>query len=200
MALIVLLGPLALGGLPDPAWGQDAPLFTRSFDGVPIPLDSPYLRIVPLEQINSDNDDQRQLDAGGGPDSLPADLPPRFTDITTTPSTTGMTAGMAYFGQFVDHDLTLTRTVMDSFLVEPFVLSYGLVAGDFQNRRTPGFDLDSLYRIHPFNYPSMPGTLGPWDASNLRFRLLLGNNGALDFFRGPGGQAIIGDGRNDENA
>ena len=199
LALLLVAGPLGLRlGV---AHAQDAPLFDppRPFDGVPIPANSPVLRIVPLKQINAEDDGERQLDVGGGPDSRPANLPPRFTDETTTPTTTGMTTGTAYFAQFVDHDLTLTRTVMDDHLLFPFVFAYGLVDGSFQNRRTPGFDLDPLYRISPFEYPSSPGNLGPWDASNLRFRRLRGDNNALDFFRGPVGQAIIGDGRNDEN-
>ena len=37
----------------------DAPLFTRPFDGVPVPAKEPLLRIVPLERINFENDDQR---------------------------------------------------------------------------------------------------------------------------------------------
>ena len=202
MRLAAVLAVLGAGVLAAPLPAQDAPLFDPPrpfFDGVPVPANSPFLRIVPVEQINSDDDDQRQLDAGGGPDSLPAALPPRFTEVSTTPSTTGMTVGGAYLGQFVDHDLTLTRIVMDEYLVEPFVFAFGLVGGAFENKRTAGFDLDSLYRISPFEYPSTPQTLGPWDASNLRFRMLPTKTGALDFFRGPGGQAIIGDERNDEN-
>lgn len=176
---------------------QDAPLFTRPFDGVPVPALELFLRIVPLEQINFENDDERQLDVGGGPDSLPAALPPRFTDDRTMRSTTGMTAGGSYFGQFVAHDLTLTRLRFDELLIEPFVFRYHETEGSFQNKRTPGFDLDPLYRISPLEYPSTPENLGPWDLSNLRFRFSINRSGALDFIRGGSGIAIIGDPRND---
>ncbi|MHC4427186.1 MAG: hypothetical protein ACYS0D_01090, partial [Planctomycetota bacterium] len=107
------------GSIQPGASAQDAPLFTRPFDGVPTPREAPFTRIVPPEQINSDDDDLRHLDAGGGPDSLPPHLPPRFTDRKTTPATTGMTAGGAFFGQFIDHDLTDTRLRFDELLMEP---------------------------------------------------------------------------------
>ncbi len=92
------------------AGGTDAPVFARPFDGVPVATNSRLLRIVPLERINFEDDEQRCLNVGGGLHSLPARLPPRFIDEQTTPSTSGMTVGGAYFGQFVAHDLTLSRS------------------------------------------------------------------------------------------
>ncbi|MCA9289952.1 MAG: hypothetical protein KDA25_02420 [Phycisphaerales bacterium] len=190
--------PLLLAGLLAPsASAQDAPLFTRPFNGVPVPKEDKFLRIVPETAFDASDDHLRHLDPGGGPDALPANLPPRFTDATGIPGTTGMPVGAAFLAQFIDHDLDLTRERFDTFLIEPFVRNYVLIEGFFQNRRTPGFDLDPVYRIHPLDYPSDPNTIGPWDLSNLRFRLFMLPDGSADFFRGPGGLAIIGDARND---
>jgi hypothetical protein len=198
--LVTLAAVAAVGGSIQPgASAQDAPLFTRPFDGVPTPREAPFTRIVPPEQINSDDDDLRHLDAGGGPDSLPPHLPPRFTDRKTTPATTGMTAGGAFFGQFIDHDLTDTRLRFDELLMEPFVFRYFETPEGFQNRRVPGFDLDSLYRLSPLDFPSTPDNLGPWDLSNLRFRFGFTKAGNLDFIRFSTGEALIGDVRNDQN-
>ena len=179
------------------AMANDAPLFFRPFEGVPIEREMPFKRIVPEALIDASDDDLRQLDPGGGPNALPPLLPPRFEESETTPSTSGMKAGHAFLAQFLDHDLDLTRERNDEFLIPPFVRAYLPILGEFQNRRTPGLDLDPLYRIHPLDYPSDPDTIGPWDLSNLRFRILVAEDGSADFFRGPGGLAIIGDARND---
>jgi hypothetical protein len=191
----------ALGALVCPAApGQDAPLYFRPFTGVPIGSEENFIRIVPEEFIDSGNDASRSLDPGGGPDSLPPDLPARFAERTTTPSTGGMTAGGAFFGQFIDHDLTLSRVRFDEVLIEPFVFRLLEEKGAFRNRRTPGLDLDSVYRINPLEFPSQPGSMGPWDLSNLRFRFDTNSLGGLDFIRSPNnGMALIGDSRNDEN-
>ncbi len=188
MTSVALATPIVLA--------NDAPLFTRPFNGVPLDTDNAFIRIVPAELIDSTNDDQRHLDAGGGERFLPPNLPARFTDQTTTPSPTGMTAGGATLGQFVDHDLTKTRLQFNELLFPPFVFRYLELFNGFQNRRTPGLDLDTVYRPSPLDWPSQDGVLGPWDASNLRFRFGTNKIGGLDFFR-DGEQAIIGDPRND---
>ena len=176
---------------------NDAPLFTRPFNGVPIDVEFAFIQIVPDELIDSTDDDQRHLDAGGGPRFDPPNLPARFTDPSTTPSPTGMTAGGATLGQFVDHDLTRTRLRFDLILFPPFVFRYLELFDGFRNRRTPGFDLDPVYRLHPLDWPSKDGQLGPWDASNLRFRFGTNEIGGRDYLRVGKGEALIGDVRND---
>ncbi len=189
MTSVALATPIVLA--------NDAPLFTRPFTGVPLDTDHAFIQIVPAELIDSTDDDQRHLDAGGGERFDPPNLPARFTDRTTTPSPTGMTAGGATFGQFVDHDLTKTRLRFDEILFPPFVFRYLELFNGFQNRRTPGLDLDPVYRLNPIDWPSQDGVLGPWDASNLRFRFGTNEIGGRDFLRQETGEALIGDSRND---
>jgi hypothetical protein len=193
-ALVAVAG--AIGAT---ASGQDAPLFTRPFSGVPVDAEEAFGRIVDEQRIGWQDDHLRALDPGAGPAGRPPALGPSFTDQTTTSSTTGMTVGNAYFGQFVSHDVTLTRLRFDEVLVEPFVFRVLEIGGEFINRRTPGLDLDCVYRISPLEFPSQPGSLGPWDLSNLRFRFGTNEHGRPDFIRGPSGIALIGDSRNDEN-
>ena len=133
-----------------------------------------------------------------------------------TASDSVIPAGYTYFGQFVDHDVTLDiSSTLDTFTD----------ANTISNMRTPALDLDSLYGggpgLHPFLY-DFP-TTGP--ATAIRFQL--GTN-TLNGAGGPGGPAgsagmvqqtnfdlprfhnplnpplssntaIIGDPRNDEN-
>ena len=193
----VVIGSAAVCALSPQTGAGDAPLFARPFEGVPARTHAPLLRIVPLERINFENDDQRQLDIGAGPHNPPACLPPRFTDERTTPSTSGMPVGGAYFGQFVAHDLTLMRLQFNERIREPFVFRAGEIDGHLVNLRTSGFDLDSVYRISPLEYPSTPESLGPWDSSNLRFRFGTNRKGAVDFVYGKNDKALIGDARND---
>ncbi len=99
-------------------------------------------------------------------------------------------AGYTYFGQFVDHDLTLDDRAND--LVTPTPPS-ALVNG-----RTPQLDLDSVYGKGPSDSPSL------YESDGLHMKvgaLLTGSNdvGARDLPRGTNGQALIGDPRNDEN-
>lgn len=100
-------------------------------------------------------------------------------------------AGYTYFGQFIDHDLTLD---VDS------KLDFAQDARKLTNYRTPNFDLDSLYG----DGPAVDAFL--YDPQTLKF--LLGQNldadpaiGASNFDlpRSSAGIAIIGDPRNDEN-
>ena len=91
-------------------------------------------------------------------------------------------AGYTYFGQFVDHDLTLD---VDSSM------SKDQDAKTLTNYRTPNLDLDSIYGKGPAIDAFM------YDADGLRF--IIGNNNIADLPRTLGGTAIIGDPRNDEN-
>lgn len=101
-----------------------------------------------------------------------------------------ISAGYTYFGQFIDHDLTLDDRPND--LTTPTEVS-ALV-----NLRTPQLDLDSLYGQGPTKSPSLYNA----DAMHLLTgKLLTGSNdkGSMDLPRTANGQAIIGDPRNDEN-
>ncbi len=102
--------------------------------------------------------------------------------------------GMVFFGQFVDHDITLdASTTFDSVVDNP---------GEVANVRTPTLDLDCIYGLGPEAQPYLfeqGGTFGG-------VKLLTGvdNPGQAglrdsDLLRSPNGRAIIGDPRNDEN-
>ncbi|HEX6681568.1 MAG TPA: peroxidase family protein, partial [Candidatus Limnocylindrales bacterium] len=96
----------------------------------------------------------------------------------------GVTSGFTYFGQFLDHDLTLDTSPPPTGPVDPTTLA---------NARTFAFDLDSVYG------GGLDGNPELYDAAG-RFRLATPNvNGVVDYVRRPDGSAIITDGRNDEN-
>lgn len=90
-------------------------------------------------------------------------------------------AGYTYFGQFVDHDLTLDTT---SSFAHPKAAA--------SNLRTPALDLDCVYGSGPQDQPYLYAADGA--------TLLIDPTGN-DLMRQPlNGRAIIGDKRNDENS
>jgi hypothetical protein len=182
---------LIVASIAGAATAQDAPLFERPFDGVPVAAGESFTSIIPGVAPRGT---VRALD----PDNLPS----RYSETTTVPGDRGITAGFAFLGQFVDHDLTLSLEAETEFLLPPFVKSLEEDdSGNFTNLRTPGFDLDSVYGEGPFHGES--AAEGWYDLNTgvgLRFRFGTGPSGALDFLRDPvTDRAYIGDERNDEN-
>lgn len=95
-------------------------------------------------------------------------------------------AGMTFFGQFVDHDITLDATSAIGSVMDP---------RNIRNIRTPNLDLDCVYgdgpEASPHLYTEVDGHEG---------FLLFGNEASpLDLARNCKGTALIGDPRNDEN-
>ncbi|MEM8723941.1 MAG: heme peroxidase family protein [Pseudomonadota bacterium] len=108
--------------------------------------------------------------------------------------TNSVPVGMVFFGQFVDHDITLdASTTFDSVIDNP---------GEIANVRTPTLDLDCIYGLGPEAQPYLYEQGGPFGG----VKLLTGadnpgQNGENDhdLLRSPNDRAIIGDPRNDEN-
>lgn len=108
-------------------------------------------------------------------------------------------AGMAFFGQFIDHDLTLEVT---SDLGQTFD---GQVES-IQNFRTPRLDLDCVYgsgrEVTPHFYHEADEN-DPSKAGKMIFGRVAGEGddtaNPLDLQRNREGRALIGDPRNDEN-
>ena len=100
-------------------------------------------------------------------------------------------AGYTYFGQFVDHDLTLDITPLSQSDVDPERL---------HNFRTPRLDLDCVYGRGPGDQPY----LYELDEGGFTGKLLKGidipGTSVHDLPRNSQGRALIGDMRNDENA
>lgn len=100
--------------------------------------------------------------------------------------------GHVFFGQFVDHDITLDLTS-----------SLGAVVTDeLPNFRTPTLDLDCVYGPGPDDGAFMYVQGGPFGGSKLMTGADVdaGNVAvANDLMRAFNGRAIIGDHRNDEN-
>jgi hypothetical protein len=111
------------------------------------------------------------------------------------PDNPNMTAGVTFFGQFIDHDLTLDpRSPLDE-------ISHPRQTTNF---RTAAFDLDSVYGNGPQESPQL--YLREGDMIKLRVDVLPGSEavsrkGAVryDLPRDGNSQAIVGDSRNDEN-
>jgi hypothetical protein len=97
----------------------------------------------------------------------------------------GLLSGFTYFGQFLDHDLTLDTSAPPTAFVDPTTLV---------NSRTFSLDLDSVYGDGPTGSPEL------YEADHLHFRVQSPNpNGVLDLPRNPDGSAILVEHRNDEN-
>ena len=129
----------------------------------------------------------KALGAPGGPMDVGDDLASGPLNLILNPGANRdnptHTAGMTFVGQFIDHDLTLDAT---SPLATPTRPEATI------NRRSPAFDLDSVYGSGPFGDPLL------YEAD--RMRLKVGARGAFeDVPRLPDGTALIGDSRNDEN-
>jgi hypothetical protein len=111
------------------------------------------------------------------------------------PDNPNMTAGVTFFGQFLDHDVTLDPRSPLLERSNPRTTT---------NFRTAAFDLDSVYGGGPGESPEL------YDVSSgdikLRVEPLPGSDlvsrlGALrfDLPRDPNNNAVVGDARNDEN-
>lgn len=111
------------------------------------------------------------------------------------PDNPNMTAGVTFFGQFIDHDLTLA---LKAPLLEP------TQPRRTTNFRTAEFDLDSVYGKGPDGSPELYDTT----TGEIKFKVeaipgseTVSRKGAVryDLPRDPNNVAIIGDSRNDEN-
>lgn len=108
--------------------------------------------------------------------------------------TDSVPVGMVFFGQFVDHDITLdASTTFDSVVDDP---------GEIANVRTPTLDLDCIYGLGPEAQPYLYVQGGAFGGAKLLTGADNAGQGGIaasDLLRSPNGRAIIGDPRNDEN-
>ena len=89
----------------------------------------------------------------------------------------GVPSGFTYFGQFIDHDLTLDTSPSPSEPVDPTTLA---------NSRTFRLDLDSLYGGGPLVSPQL------YTPDGQRFLVQEPNeNGVRDLPRNPNGTAVL---------
>lgn len=166
--------------------------FTRMFPGLP-----------PFAPATDDARDQAKKlgEKGGVLDALDLLSDPIQSILNPAvfsphnPDNPNMTAGVTFFGQFLDHDVTLD---LKSPLQEPSD------PRRTTNFRTAAFDLDSLYGDGPQESPEL------YDASSgdAKFRVdvipgseKVSRKGAVryDLPRDENNNAVIGDSRNDEN-
>lgn len=97
-----------------------------------------------------------------------------------------MLSVFTYFGQFLDHDLTLDTTASPTKPVNISTLP--------RNGRTMKFDLDSVYGNGPEGSPQL------YQPDGKHFKVQTPNpNGVIDLPRNPDGSAILVEARNDEN-
>ena len=118
-------------------------------------------------------------------------------------------AGFTYLGQFIDHDITLDLTSIGEKEADPHAT---------QNFRTPALDLDAIYGLGPDGSRALyardpahfetnpPRFAGKQPGPKFEIGVTIGGGpGDIedvfpnDLPRSPGGFAIIGDHRNDEN-
>ena len=103
---------------------------------------------------------------------------------TISPSDGPAEAGMTFFAQFVDHDITLDATSAIGKHIDP---------RSIRNVRTPNLDLDNIYGSGPDANPHL------YSEKHDGFVLFGRQANSLDLARNARGTALIGDPRNDEN-
>ena len=158
------------GAIPGGGFGR----FGRMFDFFARPIPDNVLRVIATAMIKPDKSKP-----------INADEP---TDENPT-----IPAGYTYFGQFVDHDISLDPTPLST-------KANDLAA--MQDFRSPALDLDCVYGRGPDDQPYMYS-----DGLHLRIGKPLTSGaphgGSFDVLRldtgGPSHPAILGDKRNDEN-
>lgn len=118
-------------------------------------------------------------------DQLAASLAGAMTDTPAddTAHDSAIPSGYTFFGQFIDHDLTLDQGSILGSTVDPATVD---------DIRTPLFDLDCVYGLGPEGSPDI------YDGNTGRLRIDH-HDGADDLPRDAQGLALIGDPRNDEN-
>ncbi len=134
-------------------------------------------RLAPANPLvwSGDNDDLVAIF-----DALMADM--LVTDTLEGPAD----AGMTFFGQFLDHDVTLDASSAIGTVADP---------RNIRNIRTPNLDLDCVYGDGPEASPHLYTNVG----GHHGFMLFGRQNSPLDLARNCKGTALIGDPRNDEN-
>ena len=98
--------------------------------------------------------------------------------------TSAVPAGMTFFGQMVDHDITLDATSEIGKKIDPSTVT---------NLRTPSLDLDCVYGNGPEASPHL------YSHDRPGFLLFGTKDNPNDLPRNSHGTALIGDPRNDEN-
>lgn len=167
-------------------------VFSRMFPGLP-----PYA--PPTDEAR---EQAKKLGAKGGVIDASDILTDPAQSITNpdvfsphNPDNPNMTAGVTFFGQFLDHDLTLALKASLLEQTHPRRTT---------NFRTAEFDLDSVYGDGPERSPELYET----SSGDIKFRVepipgseQVSRRGAVryDLPRDPSNNAIIGDSRNDEN-
>lgn len=106
-------------------------------------------------------------------------------DPNNPPENLNEPSAFTYLGQFADHDLTLDLVPQPTSPIDPTTIP---------NNRTFAFDLDSVFGRGPAQDPQF------YAADGQHLCIQAPNpNGVPDVCRNANGQAIIPDGRNDEN-
>jgi hypothetical protein len=113
-------------------------------------------------------------------------------------------AGFTFFGQFIDHDLTLTAVAQDGDAADFNEFRKELPLSALRNVRTAELELDSVFGRGPEGKDDAGKDIAHLLYRNpphdLRLRTGSDTHAASwDLPRQEDGQAIIGDGRNDEN-
>ena len=121
---------------------------------------------------------EQEAAAIGGPGGM-------MHDFDGTSPDSPIPAGYIFFAQFIDHDVTLDTT--SSLRADPTTVDVDALP----NIRSASLDLDCVYGFGPEASPHI------YDADRPG-HIAVHPNG-FDVARGPGGQALIGDPRNDEN-
>jgi hypothetical protein len=200
VCLFPMLAALALA----PAWADTV---DARFPRQPRHPDNVFTRMFPeLPAFAAQNDRMRNAAALLGAKDGPLDARDNLTDaiqsIVNQPvfspdnrDNTAMTAGVTFFGQFLDHDITFDRRSALTGNADP---------ARTRNFRTAAFDLDSVYGEGPERSAEL------YDTRNGDYRMRVdpipgspevSRKGAMrfDLPRDSNGEALVGDSRNDEN-
>lgn len=172
----------------------------------PLPPDNSFTRMFPelpryAPPTDAAREQAKKLGEKGGLIDALDDLTNPIQSIINpelsknNPDNPKMTAGVTFFGQFLDHDITLDPRSPLLERSDPKKTT---------NFRTAAFDLDSVYGSGPDASPEL------YDVSSGEIKLrveplpdpqLFSRGGAVrfDLPRDPYNNAVLGDGRNDEN-